>query len=203
MTERPAGPGWWMAPDGRWYLPQEQPEEGGEQVVVVVEDALLVPEPPPDEMEPAPERRDVPAGFGCVVLLLGFALVVAGAVLVAALVMALVGAARGEIDDVRADQDRQHADARDDAGAPACSRNEYDDLHAEVLVTNDSSKPSRYAVEVEFLAADGEHLDSSYDTVTRVAPGQSATVVIDTLTQAPEGPFTCHVEQVDRWADEG
>lgn len=202
MTERPAGPGWWMGPDGRWYLPQERAADWGDQVVVV-EQAVAVPEPSVDDPGPVrEERRSVPVGFGCAVVLLGFALLVAVVVLVAALIMALAGAVRGEIDDVRADRDRQHADARDDAGAPTCSRNEYDDLHAEVVVTNDSSKRSRYAVEVEFLAADGEHLDSSYDTVTRAEPGQSATVVIDTLTQAPEGPFTCRVEQVDRWADE-
>lgn len=174
MTERPAGPGW-------------ETES----------------EPPVGEWEPAPERRGVPVALGCGVLLLGFVLLVACVVLIAVLVMALVRGLGDEIDELRDDRDRQEADASGDAGVPTCSRNEFDDLRAEVVVTNSSSKRSRYAVEVEFLAADGTHLDSSFNTVSRVAPGASATVLIDTLTPAPEEPFTCRVEQVDRWADEG
>lgn len=174
MTERPAGPGW-----------------------------AAEPEPPVDEWEPARERRGVPVGFGCVVVLVGFALLVAGVGLIAVLGMALVRGVGDEIDEFREDRDRQQADASGDAGVPTCSANESGELRAEVVVTNGSSKQSRYAVEVEFLAADGTQLDSSFDTVSRVAPGESATVVIDTLTRAPEEPFTCRVEQVDRWADEG
>jgi hypothetical protein len=173
MTERPTGPAWDTEP-----------------------------EPPVDEWEPAPERRDVPVGFGCVVLLVGLALLVAGVALIAVLVMALARGVGDEIDEFREDRNRQQADASGDAGVPTCSRNEFDELRAEVVVTNGSSKQSRYAVEVEFLAADGSHLDSSFDTVSQVAPGASATVLIDTLTPAPEEPFTCRVEQVDRWADE-
>ena len=116
--------------------------------------------------------------------------------------MAVVAAVRGMVDDVRESQDAEHDDAQGDASAPACSRNSYEDLHAELTVTNDSSKRSRYLVEVEFLAPDGEQLDTSYGTASKVDPGESQPIVIDTLTQAPEGAFTCRVVDVNRSADD-
>jgi len=116
--------------------------------------------------------------------------------------MAAVAAVRGMVDNIRESRDEDHDDAQDDASVPTCSRNSYDDLHAELTVTNDSSKRSRYLVEVEFLAPDGEQLDSSYGTASKVEPGRSKPIVIDTLTQAPEGAFTCRVVNVDRSADD-
>lgn len=160
----------------------------------------LVITPSADEDAPPPgfDARGCAAG----VLVASLALLVVAALLVLA-GMAAVAAVRGMVESVQRDRDRQHADAQDDASAPACSRNSYDDLHAELTVTNDSSKPSRYLVEVEFLAPDGEQLDSSYGTAAKVGPGESKPIVIDTLTPAPEGPFTCRVANVDRAADGG
>lgn len=146
-----------------------------------------------------------PPGFdarGCAagVLVASLALLTVAALLVLA-GMAAVAAVRGMVEDFQQDRDREHADAQNDASTPTCSRNSYDDLHAELTVTNDSSKRSRYLVAVEFLAPDGEQLDSSYGTASKVDPGETKPIVIDTLTQAPEGPFTCRVDNVDRSAD--
>ena len=89
--------------------------------------------------------------------------------------------------------------------ACALSDNEFLGPEATVKVTNNSSKPSNYSIQVAFVSKDGA---TQYDTgvvlVSGLAPGQStvdkaASVKPDVRTQAAGG-FNCKVLDVTRFA---
>ncbi|WP_175410215.1 FxLYD domain-containing protein [Streptomyces sp. TRM64462] len=70
---------------------------------------------------------------------------------------------------------------------------------AELLITNRSSKPSNYIVQIEFVDASGRRLDEGYAATNNVAPGQQSSVAAQGLTQI-DGPITCRIADVTRFA---
>ncbi|MCB5165044.1 hypothetical protein LG634_09410 [Streptomyces bambusae] len=71
--------------------------------------------------------------------------------------------------------------------------------HAELIVTNRSSRPSDYLVSVEFLDPDGVRLSEAHAVLTRVGPDQVARETAQTLTQV-DVPVTCRLTDVTRTA---
>ncbi|MCX4987090.1 hypothetical protein [Streptomyces sp. NBC_00572] len=71
--------------------------------------------------------------------------------------------------------------------------------HADLDVTNRSSKPSDYIISVEFVGASGERLTESNAVVSHLAPGQLANERAQSLTQVDEA-VTCRITDVTRVA---
>ncbi|MET9952477.1 FxLYD domain-containing protein [Streptomyces sp. NPDC006339] len=70
---------------------------------------------------------------------------------------------------------------------------------ATLLITNRSSKPSNYIVQVEFVDASDKRLDEAVATSNVVAPGQRSEVTAQGLSQATT-KITCRVTDVTRYA---
>jgi hypothetical protein len=51
MSDKPEGPGWWIASDGKWYPPELHPSAKGEAAVATAPDRRN-PEPPADASGP-------------------------------------------------------------------------------------------------------------------------------------------------------
>ncbi|MFD5880120.1 FxLYD domain-containing protein [Streptomyces yangpuensis] len=71
--------------------------------------------------------------------------------------------------------------------------------HAELLVTNRSSKASTYTVQVEFVDAAGKRLSEAYAVTNAVAPGQQSSMTAQSLTQVT-AKITCRIMEVNRYA---
>lgn len=71
--------------------------------------------------------------------------------------------------------------------------------HADLDVTNRSSKPSDYSVSVEFVGPAGERLTEAHTALTHLAPGQVAHDRAQSLTQV-DAPVTCRITDVTRFA---
>ncbi|MFJ5553032.1 FxLYD domain-containing protein [Streptomyces sp. NPDC093225] len=69
--------------------------------------------------------------------------------------------------------------------------------HADVLVTNRSAKASDYGVHVEFLDPAGKRLSDAYGATDNLAPGQRATVRVQSLDQVAAGTH-CRIVDVSR-----
>ncbi|WP_158939678.1 hypothetical protein [Streptomyces sp. NRRL S-87] len=69
--------------------------------------------------------------------------------------------------------------------------------HADVLVTNRSAKASDYGVHVEFLDPAGKRLSDAYGATDNLAPGQRATVRVQSLHQVAAGT-RCRIVDVSR-----
>ncbi|MFJ9178648.1 FxLYD domain-containing protein [Streptomyces sp. NPDC102360] len=77
----------------------------------------------------------------------------------------------------------------------------YGSLKAPVTITNHTSKTSDYDIEVEFLDADGNRIETGYALETSVAPDQKVSTNADGFTDdAPSGTMTVKVLSVDRYA---
>ncbi|MGW6690022.1 hypothetical protein [Streptomyces sp. NPDC054961] len=71
--------------------------------------------------------------------------------------------------------------------------------HADLDVTNRSSKPSDYTVSVEFVGPSGERLTEAHAALTHLAPGQVAHDRAQSLAQV-DAPVTCRITGVTRFA---
>ncbi|WP_406858970.1 hypothetical protein ABZO31_01480 [Streptomyces sp. HUAS MG47] len=71
--------------------------------------------------------------------------------------------------------------------------------HAGLTVTNLSSKPSDYAISVEFVTASGTRVAEANAAVDNLAPDKVAEVTAQSLTQV-DGPVTCNITDVFRVA---
>ncbi|OEJ22566.1 hypothetical protein BGK67_34190 [Streptomyces subrutilus] len=71
--------------------------------------------------------------------------------------------------------------------------------HAELLVTNRSSKASNYTVQVEFVDGAGKRLSEAYGVTNGVAPGQQSAVTAQSLDQVT-AKITCRITEVNRYA---
>jgi hypothetical protein len=86
----------------------------------------------------------------------------------------------------------------------ALADNQFEGPEATVSVTNHSSKPSNYIVDVAFDSVDGKtQLDTGTALVNTLQPGQTATdtaasLKSDLRTSSPK--FTCKVSKVTRFA---
>ncbi|MFD9035283.1 hypothetical protein ACFVZW_29725 [Streptomyces sp. NPDC059567] len=71
--------------------------------------------------------------------------------------------------------------------------------HADVTVTNRSSKPSDYLVSVEFVVPSGDRVAEAGTTVDHLAPGQVSQGRAQSLSQVT-GTVECRVTDVIRTA---
>ncbi|WP_425826152.1 FxLYD domain-containing protein [Streptomyces fractus] len=90
---------------------------------------------------------------------------------------------------------------KDDIKVGSPTSDGYGGLKAPVTITNHSSDTSDYDVEVEFLDADGNRIETGWLYETSVAPGQKVTSKAEGFTdKAPSGTMTVKVLSVDRYA---
>ncbi len=88
----------------------------------------------------------------------------------------------------------------DDVTITSCGADELGQLEAVLRITNNSSKPSNYMVNVAFESPDGsEQLDTGFALVDTLQPGQSTNESAITFTTAP-ADFKCRITSVDRYA---
>ncbi|WP_329124419.1 hypothetical protein [Streptomyces sp. NBC_01353] len=71
--------------------------------------------------------------------------------------------------------------------------------HADVTVTNRSSKPSDYLISVEFVVPSGDRVAEADATVDHLAPGQASQGRAQSLSQGA-GTVECRVTDVIRTA---
>ena len=204
MSDSSQGDGWWQASDGKWYAPE------------AVEGA---PPPPPQQAPPPPPQQSAPppqgappppqhvyvqaqpqkSSSGCLkwALIIGGIIAVLGLILIIATVAA-VDDAVDEIDDIQQQQDSEIAD---DVTGVECVTSDAGFMAANIDVTNNSSDPSTYLIEVVFEdPASGDQLDTAIISTDNLNNGQSTTLEALTLTEAPAGGFTCDVVDVTRLA---
>lgn len=87
-----------------------------------------------------------------------------------------------------------------DVDISSCQADSMGQLEAVLTVTNSSSKPSDYFIEVVFESKDGStQLDSTFASVENLAPGQRAETTALSFKDAP-ADFTCRVIDVNRMA---
>jgi|GEM_PF-5433888 len=88
----------------------------------------------------------------------------------------------------------------DDVTITSCGADELGQMEAVLRITNNSSKPSNYMINVAFESPGGsEQLDTGFAIVDTLQPGQSTNETAMTFTDAPAN-FTCRVISVDRYA---
>lgn len=88
----------------------------------------------------------------------------------------------------------------DDVTITSCGADDLGQLEAVLRITNNSSKPSNYMINVAFESPDGsEQLDTGFATVSTLQPGQSTNESAITFTTAP-ADFKCRITSVDRYA---
>lgn len=93
------------------------------------------------------------------------------------------------------------SDESDDVVISTCAADDLGQLSAKLTVTNNSSKASDYFIEVVFESSDGStQLDSTFASVTNLAPGQRTESEAISFEDAPSGSFTCRVVDVMRTA---
>ena len=90
--------------------------------------------------------------------------------------------------------------AMDDVVVSQCNADSLGQLSMSLTVTNNSSKPSDYFINVAWETSDGStQLDTSFGSVNHLAAGQKTTVEGLSFKQA-SGAFTCKVVDVTRTA---
>lgn len=177
MSDISQGPGWWQASDGKWYPPQPGP--------------LAAPLP---VYQPARST----GMNGCLIAFL----VVLGVGAVGLIVTVIVAAvAVDNVDEQIADEEAREGQ---DVEVTGCEVGEFGNLTATLQVTNNSSEPSTYLIEVVFETRNGSRqIDSGIVSVNELRPGQSTEVdAVGTAIPPPDPPpgFTCDVADVQRFA---
>ncbi|MEU4728931.1 MULTISPECIES: FxLYD domain-containing protein [unclassified Streptomyces] len=81
----------------------------------------------------------------------------------------------------------------------ACEVDSSNWPHANLLITNRSSKASDYWVQVEFVDATGKRLSEAYASTNDLAPGQQSAVTAQSLDQVTV-KITCRITDVSRYA---
>ncbi len=98
-------------------------------------------------------------------------------------------------------ESRGEADELDDVRLDDCSKDRSLGWSTATLeITNDSSEPSDYSIEVTFESRDGsKNFGTGIAFVTNIAAGQSKTEEVSSLEEAT-GKFKCKITSVDRTA---
>ncbi len=211
----PAPPGMYLASDGRYYPVQDAP-------------AVQPPPCQPPPMQPPPVKK---GGGGKVVLIVAgvlFALCALGGTITALAIAAQTDEAdEAEVAIVTSTTvsgspattsggTARTATTRPqttkagfgDVAITACGlpNNDFLGPEATVKITNSSSKPSNYLVELGFLSADGAtQYDTSNAIVSQLAPGQSSeqkatSVDRDVRAKVAASGLVCKVLDVTRFA---
>lgn len=71
--------------------------------------------------------------------------------------------------------------------------------HADLLITNRSSRASDYWEQVEFIDATGKRLSEACASTNDLAPGHQSAVTAQSLDQVPV-KITCRITDVSRYA---
>jgi hypothetical protein len=140
---------------------------------------------------------------------------IGAAILVLLIIIAAIASGGGEDDDPGSGSNTTEApgdtepevdagigssDATEDVAISRCGLDEFGYAEAELTVTNNSSEPSDYFIEVAFESADGStRIGEGNAVVTALASGQSATEVAGGFEEGPEG-MTCRLLTVQRTA---
>lgn len=92
----------------------------------------------------------------------------------------------------------------EDVAIASCSNDELGFADAKVVVTNHSSKPSTYAVEVAFESKDGsQQVGTGNAFIDQLAPGQKSVATDASSAQsATAGSYTCKVVDATRTASQ-
>lgn len=94
------------------------------------------------------------------------------------------------------------ADEIDDVAISSCAKDETLGFAAATIdVTNNSSEPSSYSIEIVFESPDGAtQIGTGSTFITSLAPDQTKTEEVTSFEDAGDQEFTCRVESVDRLA---
>lgn len=110
----------------------------------------------------------------------------------------LVGCASPE--EVEADQKERKDKIAEDVTMGECKLDEAGFMIATLTVTNNSSDPSTYSIEVAFESTDGKvQYDTGSAFVNELNSGQTTTVEANSLAEPP-GEFDCRIADVSRFA---
>jgi len=135
---------------------------------------------------------------GCLIALF----VVLGLGVVAVVASVVIAAVAVENVDEQLDEER--ARESEDVELTDCGAGEFGNLTATLEVTNNSSEPSTYLIEVVFENRNGtRQLDSGFASVNELRPGQSTEVEAVGLAVPPPSPppgMRCDVVDVQRLA---
>lgn len=102
--------------------------------------------------------------------------------------------------DSSSNSDTGESSEVDDVTITSCGADDLGQLEAVLRITNNSSKPSNYMINVAFESPDGsEQLDTGFAIVDTLQPGQSTNENAITFTTAP-ADFKCRITSVDRYA---
>lgn len=148
----------------------------------------------PQQVAPAKRRMN-----GCLIaFLVVLGLGVVGIVVTFIVAAVAVDEAVQQADENAADEEQREAR---NVEITECGTDQAGFMVATLEVTNDSSEPSLYLIEVVFENAAGDQqLDSSTASVNELAPGQTTTIEALTLTEPPGPGVTCRVADVERLA---
>lgn len=90
----------------------------------------------------------------------------------------------------------------EDVTITECGMGEFDLPKITLEVTNQSPKASSYSIEVQLQNADGTVVGEAIASVSGLRPDQTAIEDAASLDNLDAG-FTCHLNSVDRFSDEG
>lgn len=201
MSDASEGPGWWQASDGKWYPPEQHPN------------ARQQPQVPPPGYGPVPgyyygppqQRKGLSGGviaLVVVMLLLGLGFVGCVALVAVGVDEAADDLERtGEVGGVESNSGNTANPPQNDVVSVECVTDDRGDMHAELRITNHSSKRSNYFIDMVFETTDGgEQLDTSSMFVSDLEPGQSTTAEMSTFREPPAEGWNCRVVEVNRTA---
>ena len=198
MSDTQQGPGWWRAGDGKWYPPNAG------QV------------PPVSRPMPDPQQQGGRSNSTLLAIVGGI-----GAVLIGLVVLGVLASAGDGDDDPTAADSVDEREADEPATAPLsalsdeereeradveltdCGPGQFNDMLATLEVTNHSSEPSLYFIDVVFENPGGSRqLGTSFATVDDLGPDQVTTVEAPSLDLGPAwaGRFECRIADVQRFA---
>ncbi len=214
MSDSSQGADWWQASDGKWYPPEQHPDN-----------QPAVPSPPPGVKPAPPDHRSAKAEAKAAKahakamrpwykkkrLMIPLALV--------ALIVVIAIASGGSGDDSntatkdtanpvdnagKVDSASGNSDhpPQNDVQVTGCATDEIGFMEADVVVKNNSSKRSNYMIEVTFESEDGsQQLGTGGAFVNDLEPNQTKNETVSALEDAPEGAtFKCRVTNVERLA---
>ncbi len=226
MSDTPQGAGWFPDPTGRYArryhdgaswtdTAADKPGEPVFDKFMAAPAAPVQPQPAPQPVQPQPMAAPVqpqpmwqqpqqasPAKRGMNGCLIAF-LVVLGLGVVGIVVTFIVAAVAVDEAVEQADENLEDEEQREarNVEITACGTDQAGFMVATLEVTNDSSEPSLYFIDVVFESANGaQQFDSTTTSVDELGPGQTTTVEALTLTESPGPGVTCRVADVERLA---
>ncbi len=198
MSDQAQGPGWWQASDGKWYPPEQAPQQPAFGQPPMGQPVVYAPQTK-SGMHGCLIAFIVVASLGT---LLSIIIAIVAAVTVDDAVDDVVEEAEERADDLAEGRTAGEEDEIDDVELTDCRRDDLDALVAVLEVSNNSPDPSSYFIDVVFENPAGDRqLGRGVATVDQLRDGQSTTVEASTFVDVPRaGRFECRVAEVQRLA---